>query len=151
MRAALPHAASLALVLFAASPALADVVGPPPEECPAGSRPSTAHSGPFCAPTTSCEADADCETGTCTEVRQCIETRGCGGLEPPDAEPCTLEHVVGPCGDDGACEIGVCESRRACDAGGCTVAAPGDPRAGGLTWGAAALLAGGLLRARRRR
>lgn len=96
--------------------ALADVVDPEPESCPPGSTPSTAHSGPYCRPTTECSADSECSAGTCMQVMQCIETRGCGGLMEPDAAPCTLEHVVGPC-SEGSCAVGECRARRVCSTG----------------------------------
>ena len=66
--------------------AQADVVGPPPTNCPPGSTPSSSHSGPLCAPTGACMTNADCTMGaTCMEAFQCIETRSCGGRVPPDS------------------------------------------------------------------
>lgn len=147
-------ALAFCLALSIAPPlARADVVDPEPPSCPVGSRPSTAHSGPYCAPTAECGSDSDCSAGTCMEVMQCIETRGCGGLMPPDAEPCTLEHVAGACGSDGSCAVGECRARRVCssspvDGGcGCRVGAQH-----GAAWPATlALLAGLALLVRRRR
>ncbi len=140
-------------LLIAPQLARADVVGPEPESCPVGSRPSTAHSGPYCAPTAECGSDSDCSAGTCMQVMQCIETRGCGGLMPPDAEPCRLEHVAGACAGDGSCAVGECRARRVCSSGaadggcGCRVEAQH-----GAAWPASlAFLAGLALLVRRRR
>ena len=149
---------ALALSLLVPSAALADVVEPEPASCPPGSTPSTAHTGPYCAPTAECTSDSACSEGTCGEVMQCIETRGCGGLQPPDAEPCTLEHVVGPCASDGTCATGECRARQVCGGGGggggtddgCGCRAAGAPASGGgLAWIALAL--GGAIALRRRR
>ena len=122
------------LILCLPSIAAADVVGPEPESCPAGSSPSVSHSGPYCRPTAECTSEASCGASqTCGAVMQCVETRGCGGLMPPDAEPCTLEHVVGPCDGDGSCDVGVCRARDLCsgeggsggdDGCGCRAVAP---------------------------
>ena len=126
------------LCLLAGS-ASADVVDPEPESCPPGSTPSTAHSGPYCALSAECSTDADCASGTCDAVMQCIETRACGGLMPPDAAPCTLEHVVGPCADDGTCATGTCRARSVCGGGsggsdGCGCSAVGAGSGSGAVW-----------------
>lgn len=133
-------AAACALVFFApAASTRADVVGPPPASCPAGSTPATGHSGPRCEPTPDCTTDVSCSaTGRCVDAMQCIETRGCGGLMPPDSAPCTVEHVVGPCDGAGACSVGTCRARRVCttDAVGrgsgcaCRIGAPARRSAG---------------------
>jgi MYXO-CTERM domain-containing protein len=112
----------LAIVLSSAlgsGAARADAVEGPPDACPAGSTPGTAHSGPHCRAAATCATDAECTGGaTCEDVSQCIEIRQCGGLAPPDAAPCTLSHVSGLCGDGAACTTGACEVRRVCVAPG---------------------------------
>lgn len=121
------------LLALAPAAARADVVGPPPESCPAGSSPQSSHAGPLCVPMAECTSSAMCMDGAaCAPVSQCIETRGCGGLRPPDSGPCTVEHVVGPCGAGDTCTTGVCRSRRVCtsgstDDGGCACRAAGAP------------------------
>lgn len=122
-----------AFLIAVPSIALADVVDPEPPSCPPGSTPATAHSGPYCYPSGDCTSDSMCGAGsTCNPVMQCIETRGCGGLSFPDAEPCTLEHVVGACAGDGSCAVGECRARSVCSGGetdgGCGCSAPGAPR-----------------------
>ncbi len=125
---------ALAILFLSPAFAYADVVGPEPSSCPLGSRPSVAHSGPYCAPLPECTSDSACSAGAaCMEVSQCIEIRGCGGRPYPDAEPCTLEHVVGPCGGDGSCATGTCTTRSVCTSGGgsdggCGCSAAGAPR-----------------------
>lgn len=146
----------VSLILCVPSIAAADVVGPEPASCPAGSSPSVSHSGPYCRPTAECTGDASCSASqTCGPVQQCIETRGCGGLMPPDAEPCTLEHVVGPCDGDGTCDVGECRARNLCSGGvdtggtdGCGCRAAGPATA---TWPALAFAALALVTWRRRR
>ena len=140
----------LALVLSSVSIARADVVGPPPDRCPAGSTPATAHSGPYCRASDTCVADTDCSGGErCVAVEQCLETRSCGGRDDfLDAEPCTLSHVSGACesagascGDEGTCTEGrVCTGEsETVGGGGCSCAAPG--RATGRGPGAALAIA----------
>lgn len=123
-------ATTLIVLAFAPALARADVVDPEPDRCPPGSTPATAHSGPYCAPIPDCTSDSACTGATCMAVTQCIETRGCGGREVPDAAPCTLEHVVGPCNADGTCATGTCRARHVCSngstaAGGCGCRAAG--------------------------
>lgn len=136
---------ALVISLLALSPALAfaDVVGPPPDSCPVGSTPATSHSGPFCTPMAECSSDSACGAGAaCDTVLQCVETRACGGLQIPDAEPCTLENVVGPCSGAGTCATGECRTRRVCGGAagtGCGCRAGGRTR-GGLAWAAFALV-----------
>lgn len=118
-------------VLGSSSLAHADAVDPPPASCPAGSTPGSSHSGPICHPSDDCTTDLSCTgTATCMAVMQCIEARACGGLRPPDSGPCTIEHVVGPCGAGGACATGTtCEARSICStappssSGGCACSA----------------------------
>jgi MYXO-CTERM domain-containing protein len=115
----------MVLFLLFVSGARADVVDPEPDSCPPGARPATSHSGPYCAPLPDCTGDAECgASARCGPVMQCIEERACGGLMPPDAEPCTIEHVVGPCGAGDTCSTGVCRARQVCttpstEDGGC--------------------------------
>lgn len=105
--------------------ARADVVDPPPENCPAGTNPGSSHSGPICSPRPACMSDVMCGGGeACEEVRLCVVQRPCGGLLPPDAGPCFIDHAVGFCGADGSCGEGTCVIRDVC-------AAPGSTSGGG--------------------
>ena len=109
---------SIALATSLSVPASADVVGPPPTSCPAGSTPSTCHGGPHCTPNL-CGTDADCTGGTaCKDVAYCVTTINCSGLLPPDADPSQFEKdaVDAACG---ACSGGQpCKTLKVCIAGG---------------------------------
>lgn len=109
---------------------LADAVDPPPASCPAGSRPTSSHAGPLCAPEPDCTASTACGAGaSCMAVMQCVEQRACGGLRPPDSGPCFVSNVVGPCRTDGTCATGTCTARNVCSSGssssGCACSAAG--------------------------
>ena len=67
----------LLLLAFPAS-VLADVVRPPPRNCPKGYRPGTSHSGPYCAP-----PPPRCKKGHKPRV-----IRARAYCEPPPAKPC---------------------------------------------------------------
>jgi hypothetical protein len=95
--------------LLAVTPARADVVPPPPEDCPDGSDGATCHWGGFCAARTCSEADP-CEAGmTCRELALCIETVDCGGWghHPTDIVRASCEGGVG-------CRQGACQNVRVC-------------------------------------
>ncbi len=84
MRIPIPRVASCALLLIAAlwlapRAALADVVPPPPDDCPEGTTPRTGHSGPYCQP----PAPTDCKPGY--EPRVYLAEAYC---EPPPPQPC---------------------------------------------------------------
>jgi hypothetical protein len=120
---------SVSIVAIASSfsmAARADAVEPPPDNCPAGSNPGSSHSGPLCSPRPVCLNDLMCESGdACEPVRLCVVQRACGGLRPPDAGPCFIDHAVGVCGADGSCSEGSCLIRDACvvpgsTSGGCS-------------------------------
>lgn len=104
-------------LLFVTAPALADVVGPPPDECPRASTPSSSHSGPLCVPSNSCDPASGCDGGACVAIKQCIEKVACGGMMPPDAGPCTVDNVVGECGSGDSCSVGTCTERSICSTG----------------------------------
>ena len=87
------------------SVAMADVVGPGPTDCPAGSSPDAYHGGPFCAPQTC--TDSVCPGGdSCEPAGLCVlvEERECGGLTDPE-NPCTFTHTEA---------LGVCETSDDC-------------------------------------
>jgi hypothetical protein len=115
------HAAtSLVLAMAAAMTLLggaaeADIVRPPPENCPTGSSGQTGHSGPYCAPR-KCTADSACAKGERCEARKlCVKSKTLGGgrrirKEPPP----TVEEVVGTCAGGSKCAAGSCTSLRVC-------------------------------------
>src|SRR5688572_26829168 len=115
--------------------ARADVVGPEPESCPAGTIGRSCHGGPYCAPR-GCAMDAECGEGAaCVERTLCITRIGCAGGLPPDADPADFEvdQVEGSCPDDCG---GECRAERVCVStssvgggsdGGCCTTAPGRP------------------------
>ncbi len=90
--------------------ALADVVGPPAEDCPDGAHGETCHGGPFCA-VFPCSEEGTCRDGlTCRELRLCIAdfdcTSGYGTF--------IAEQVTGHCAGDTPCATGTCQVRRVC-------------------------------------
>lgn len=107
----------LRLVLFCSLAALgsstravrADMVAPPPAECPAGTKATTGHAGPHCAPRT-CETSEQCADGLeCTVLRLCVAERQYRSMGGPG----TTSVIEGPC-PDGMCASGQCRSLRVC-------------------------------------
>lgn len=166
---------SLWIVVFGLSalafvtPARADVVGPPPAECPAGTEGASCHGGPYCRPV-GCAGGVECASGeTCREVPFCVATILCAGLLPPDADLADYErsNVVGSCANGGTCaQDATCKTLQVCvpvsastvsasssgSEGGCgcrlAPATPLDASLGALAFGA--LGAVSLLRRRQR-
>jgi hypothetical protein len=97
--------------------ARADVVMPPPDECPDGTTPATGHCGPHCEPI-ACESTADCAEGSCTSVRVCVETLVCAGQVEPDADLSQYERpsVLETC-ESGTCAQGECQTLKICTTG----------------------------------
>lgn len=83
--------------------ALADAIGPPPEDCPPGTRPTSTHHGGFCIVADICEVDSDCEDGTCQDVGLCAFettlTRSCSNGIPHCPQTSNFEEA------DLACEV----------------------------------------------
>ena len=97
--------------------ARADVVMPPPDECPDGTTPATGHCGPHCEPI-ACESTEDCTEGTCTTVRVCVQTLVCAGQVEPDADLSQYERpsVLETC-ESGTCAQGECQTLQICTKG----------------------------------
>ncbi|MGC4113998.1 MAG: hypothetical protein QM765_04930 [Myxococcales bacterium] len=97
-----------ALLTLAPGLVRADVLGPPPTNCPAGAKGRTSHSGPHCVPATcenGCEAGFACKpTDLCIAQRQGATRVG----------RYTFETVRGPCGANRTCAEGTCETREVC-------------------------------------
>jgi MYXO-CTERM domain-containing protein len=106
------------LVILAALlslPAHADVVNPPPEDCPSGAVGTAGHGGEWCTPDPC--VDGQCALGTtCETTGLCVleEERPCGGQS--SGTPCTFVYreAFGPCDDDGACDEGTCVTDEYC-------------------------------------
>jgi hypothetical protein len=97
--------------------AWADVVGPPEENCLPGTMGATSHSGPYCAPavcSTEYEPNRCTSDETCESRRLCVLERACGGMQMPDAAPCTLATVTTECSSSGSCAEGSCQTLRVC-------------------------------------
>jgi hypothetical protein len=106
------------LVSSSAGAARADVLIPPPADCPAGSKGRTSHSGPHCAPRT-CERG--CEEGlACRPTDLCIVQRQGANR----VHRFTFEVVTGPCPADRKCPEGACETRDVCVPGAAPVEPP---------------------------
>src|SRR5512137_443367 len=89
-----------AILLGTSGHARADVVGPPPDECPMGSQPGQSHSGPYCGPDlcqTDHEANRCSATESCQAMPLCVENRDYGGRYDPrdDAARPQLSDVKG--------------------------------------------------------
>lgn len=129
----LPDRAALlgALLLLAATPAAADDIGPPPEDCPRGSVGTSEHAGEWCAATT-CTTDGDCTLQglraqgldhvgalapmVCREAPLCVieEEYQLGGLWPDEPPTRTRRIARGAC-VDGRCPAGGdCGATRRC-------------------------------------
>ncbi len=107
------------MLLLLGSLALADVVGPEPTSCPAGSIGRSNHSGSWCEAT---HCDEDCPDGACREIGLCVDARevGCGGMQPDTAEPYTFlkEEALRRCRTDADCDVGSCVVEDRCATGG---------------------------------
>lgn len=119
-------AASLAIPLLAASPALADVVGPNAEGCVDGSVGDSCHGGPFCS-LDICTTDADCDGGeVCKDTDLCTTTIDCGGM----GGPFPVTEVTGHCDDE--CPSGsTCTPQKVCVASSSGPGGTGGNGAGG--------------------
>ncbi len=103
----------LLLILVVLVPALAraDVIGPPPSRCPAGSVGDSSHAGSNCSPTT-CGSNGDCEGGhVCVEQGLCVQTWD-GWSHGHNFQ---VDHAVTTCSDDGGCPPdATCETEKRC-------------------------------------
>ncbi|MDI1477416.1 hypothetical protein [Polyangium sp. y55x31] len=99
------------------TPARADVVGPPPDECPAGTEGASCHGGPYCRPI-ECTSDAECGRGeTCKDTPLCVSTINCAGLLPPDASPTDYDRakIEGSCPNGNECAAdATCKTQKVC-------------------------------------
>ena len=101
--------------LLGTSLAWADVVNPPPEDCPAGTQGSTCHGGPHCAPV-DCGA-AGCKDGLeCREVKYCAGVVNCAGMLMPDEDPSQYDTdaIYTTCDADESCDMGTCQAFKVC-------------------------------------
>ena len=100
----------VALTLFAYSRAgWADMVQPPPENCPPGTHGASTHAGQYCMPRPCIGAGA-CGTGmTCGIRRLCVSERTYTNMTGSG----TVNAVEGAC-DDGLCVRGECKAMRVC-------------------------------------
>ena len=105
---ALVLAGGLALPRFAS----ADVVMPPPDDCPGGTTPRTGHNGPYCQP----PAPTDCPPGHVGKVHMTHAY-----CDPPPAEPCptgsrwtSTSATDGYCRGGWPCEIHQCAEGNTC-------------------------------------
>jgi hypothetical protein len=105
-------AAVLVVSTLWSSRALADVVMPPPDDCPEGTTPRTGHIGPYCQP----PPPAECPPGHAPKVNMARAY-----CEPPPAEPCptgsrwmsTSETDV-YCQGGWACDVHQCAEGNTC-------------------------------------
>ncbi len=119
----------------------ADVVNPPPDDCPEGQIGTTGHLGSRCVPHL-CSPSGNCDAGPCTETGMCVlrEERVCGDMDTP----CTFEEAFGLCDTDEDCGRGACVVDAYClnprkvegeGCGGCeSTAGVGAVMALGLCW-----------------
>lgn len=99
------------------APARADVVRPPPADCPPGSLGKTSHSGQFCAPLP-CTADSDCATHSqpgepalvCRTSRLCIGSKELHSWRTDTSWKVPV--ALGPCG--ASCPPASCQTEKRC-------------------------------------
>jgi hypothetical protein len=91
------------------SGARADMIMPPPKDCPAGSKGTSTHAGPHCAPV-ACRRAEDCGDGQrCRGVRLCVAER----TYQNRAGHQMTRVIEGTC-PDGKCATGTCRTLRVC-------------------------------------
>jgi MYXO-CTERM domain-containing protein len=95
--------------------ARADVVRPPPRNCPDGAHGESGHAGPYCTPSP-CVADGDCggfgRGFVCVEISLCVNV-----VEYTDwsGQTYTRDEVVGVCGPGGSCTApATCDTGKKC-------------------------------------
>lgn len=129
------------LCLFLVSDAaLADVIRPPPDKCPAGGEPNSCFGGPYCRALI-CTANADCREGlTCQPLALCAKTINCAGRVAPgeDRSKYDYDDIKGFCGANDECATGAtCKRLMVCakpgadkpPSGGCTLSGAAPPAA----------------------
>jgi hypothetical protein len=100
--------------LLATPAAQADVVEPPPDDCPAGTEGSSSHCGSYCWPQI-CVDSSDCTGGkTCQALALCLEQTECGSHWDPDAAPVIINKASRSCASGAACASGTCETIDVC-------------------------------------
>jgi len=96
--------------LLIASPSHADLVSPPRQDCPPGSRGATCHGGPHCEPLL-CEQDSHCADGaSCQDRRLCMGAVDCGSR----LESNLTRVVQGSCAAGESCGEDPCLTVRVC-------------------------------------
>ncbi len=102
-----------ATTLLWGAAARADVIGPPPKTCPAGTEPGSCHGGPFCKPKV-CVSDASCKAGqSCQSKKFCIKQINCGGGYGTKY----IDVAKGTCPGGAPCKDGTCKTVKVCVAG----------------------------------
>ena len=108
IRSSLPLLAT-GLLLWGTS-AGADVIGPPPTNCPAGTKAESCHGGPHCKPEV-CVNDASCKLGkSCQAQQYCIHTINCGGGYGTKY----VDVAKGTCPGGAPCKVGTCKTVKVC-------------------------------------
>lgn len=104
--------ASMLVAIACSAVARADVVPPPPSDCPDGSTGQSSHIGPYCSPLL-CDNDQQCLDGTtCRTLKLCIEV-----ILVEDwwsDVTISIETVVASCENDVPCPRGECLSLQVC-------------------------------------
>lgn len=105
-------------LLVVPTPALADAISSPPDDCAEGSEGIRCHGSPTCRPL-ACTTDAECGEGkACQERSLCIDRHCCGGRScyttTGQNDSAFSDHVTATCANGAACAAGDCETRRVC-------------------------------------
>ncbi len=100
-----------AATLLATPSAWADMVPPPPDNCPSGATGESCHGGEYCRPYT-CDDDSSCSGGrVCREEQICVGQYHCpGGIYGGESFPDSFESMCA----NGSCTAGTCETMKVC-------------------------------------
>ena len=100
----------VAMLGLASADLRADVLSPPPKDCPLGTIPSGCHGPPLCWPRP-CKSGAECAPGlVCKGQPLCLKQINCGGGYAPKY----VNTATGQCPGGAPCKVGTCTTVQVC-------------------------------------